>query len=57
MIVRRLAGALPPGSYLALPVSWLSHLSPETSVMMQVPSSGAFVRALLPVSLTGGHTQ
>jgi hypothetical protein len=24
--------------------------------MMQVPSVGAFVRALLPVSLTGGHT-
>lgn len=38
------------------PGSWLSHDSPETSVMMQVPSIGAFVRALLPVSLTGGHT-
>jgi hypothetical protein len=24
--------------------------------MMQIPSLGAFVRALLPVSLTGGHT-
>jgi hypothetical protein len=24
--------------------------------MMQVPAIGAFVRALLPVSLTGGHT-
>jgi hypothetical protein len=32
------------------------HDSPETSVLMQIPSLGAFVRALLPVSLTGGHT-
>lgn len=39
-----------------VPGSWLSHESPETSVMMQVPSIGAFVQALLPVSLTGGHT-
>jgi hypothetical protein len=39
-----------------VPGSWLSHESPDTSVMMQVPSMGAFVRALLPVSLTGGHT-
>lgn len=38
------------------PGSWLSHDSPLTSVMMQVPSVGAFVRALLPISLTGGHT-
>jgi hypothetical protein len=39
-----------------VPGAWLSHGSPETSVMMQIPSLGAFVRALLPVSLTGGHT-
>ena len=38
------------------PGAWLSHESPETSVMMQVPSVGAFVRALLPVSLTGGYS-
>jgi len=37
------------------PGAWLSGDSPETSVMMQVPSVGAFVRALLPVSLTGGY--
>jgi hypothetical protein len=38
------------------PGSWLSHDSPETSVMMQVPAIGAFIRALLPVRLSGGHT-
>jgi hypothetical protein len=38
------------------PGAWLSHDGPESSVMMQIPSTGAFVRALLPVSLTGGHT-
>ena len=36
--------------------TWLSHADPRTSVMMQVPGLGAFVRALLPVRLTGGHT-
>jgi hypothetical protein len=36
--------------------TWLSHEDPGTSVMMQVPGLGAFVRALLPVRLTGGHT-
>jgi hypothetical protein len=36
--------------------TWLSHEDPGTSVMMQVPGVGAFVRALLPVQLTGGHT-
>jgi hypothetical protein len=35
--------------------TWLSHEDPRTSVMMQVPGLGAFVRALLPVRLTGGH--
>lgn len=39
-----------------VPGAWLSHDSPETSVMMQIPSLGAFARALLPVRLTGGHT-
>ena len=38
------------------PGSWLSHNSAEESVMMQIPSVGAFVRALLPVRLTGGYT-
>jgi hypothetical protein len=38
------------------PGSWLSHDSPETSVMMQVPAIGAFVRAVLPVHLSGGHS-
>jgi len=38
------------------PGTWLSHDSAQSSVMMQIPSVGAFVRALLPVKLTGGHT-
>lgn len=38
------------------PGAWLSHKTPEASVMMQIPSVGAFVRALLPVRLTGEHT-
>ncbi|HET9143631.1 hypothetical protein [Actinophytocola sp.] len=38
------------------PDSWLSHDTPGASVMMQVPSVGAFVRALLPIRMTGGHT-
>ncbi len=36
--------------------TWLSHEDPGTSVMMQAPGLGAFVRALLPVQLTGEHT-
>lgn len=35
---------------------WMSDADPNAAVMMQVPGFGAFVRALLPVSLTGGHT-
>jgi hypothetical protein len=35
---------------------WMSHESAGASVMMQVPDIGAFVRVLLPVRLTGGHT-
>ena len=38
------------------PGTWLSHADAYTSVMMQVPGISAFVRALLPVQLTGGHT-
>lgn len=34
---------------------WMSHADANTSVMMQVNNIGAFVRALLPVHLTGGH--
>ncbi len=34
----------------------MSHGSAQDSVMMQVPDVGAFVRALLPVKLTEGHT-
>ncbi|MEV4282176.1 DUF2199 domain-containing protein [Actinoplanes xinjiangensis] len=33
--------------------AWLSHTNPDVSVMMQIPGVGAFVRALLPVKLTG----
>jgi hypothetical protein len=51
-----------PDPVLALPEreqtpgTWLSHATPRESVMMQTPNVGAFVRALLPVHLTGGHT-
>jgi hypothetical protein len=34
--------------------TWMSSDDPRSSVMMQVPGIGSFVRALLPVSLTGG---
>jgi hypothetical protein len=49
LVLDRSQGGLPEGT-------WLSHEDPGTSVMMQVPGLGAFVRALLPVRLTGGHT-
>lgn len=51
-----------PDPVLALPEqeqtsgTWMSHASASKSVMMQVPGVGAFVRALLPVKLAGGHT-
>ena len=51
-----------PDPVLALPDrepatgTWMSHGSAQDSVMMQVPNVGAFVRALLPVKLTEGHT-
>lgn len=38
------------------PGTWMSHVDPQTAVMMQVPEVGPFVRALIPVALTGGHT-
>ncbi|HTR69664.1 MAG TPA: DUF2199 domain-containing protein [Mycobacteriales bacterium] len=38
------------------PGTWMSHRDAQTSVMMQVPRVGAFVRALLPVALTDGST-
>jgi hypothetical protein len=38
------------------PGTWMSHAGARESVMMQVPGIGAFVRALLPVRLTEGHT-
>ena len=36
--------------------AWLSHGDANSSVMMQIPGVGPFVRALLPVHLTGGYT-
>jgi hypothetical protein len=36
--------------------TWMSHIDAKTSVMMQVPGIGAFVRARLPVRLDGGGT-
>ena len=33
--------------------AWPSHATPDAPVMMQVPEVGVFVRALLPVKLTG----
>jgi hypothetical protein len=35
---------------------WMSGSNARVSVMMQVPGAGAFIRALLPVKLTGGYT-
>ncbi len=36
--------------------TWKTDADPNTAVMMLVPGAGAFVRALLPVHLTGGYT-
>jgi hypothetical protein len=36
--------------------TWMSHGTPTESVMMEVPGAGAFVRVLLPVTLTGGYS-
>jgi hypothetical protein len=36
--------------------AWLSHADANSSVMMQIPGLGAFVRALLPVRLSGGYS-
>jgi hypothetical protein len=38
------------------PGAWLSHETAARSVMMRIPPLGAFVRALLPVKLTGDMT-
>jgi hypothetical protein len=38
------------------PGAWMSHVDATASVMMQIPDVGPFVRALVPVALTGGHT-
>lgn len=35
--------------------TWLSDADVNSSVMMQVPNLGAFIRVLLPVHLTGGN--
>jgi hypothetical protein len=34
----------------------LSHADANTSVMMQVPGTGAFCRCLVPINLDGGYT-
>lgn len=36
--------------------TWKTDPDPNVAVMMLVPNAGAFVRALLPVRLTAGHT-
>jgi hypothetical protein len=36
--------------------TWLSHADATSSILMQVDHIGAFVRALLPVHLTGGRS-
>lgn len=38
------------------PGTWMSHEDANSSVMMQVPDVGAFVRVLLPVRLLGDDT-
>lgn len=38
------------------PGTWMSHGDATSSVMLQVPGIGPFVRVLLPVTLTGGDT-
>lgn len=36
--------------------TWMSHVDAAGSVMIVVPDAGPFLRALLPVRLTEGHT-
>ena len=36
--------------------AWQSETDAKRAVMMQVPNVGAFVRALLPIRLSGGYT-
>lgn len=38
------------------PGTWMSHADAVSSVMLQVPGVGSFVRVLLPVTLLGGDT-
>jgi hypothetical protein len=38
-----------------LPGLWMSHETPNKSVMLQADGYGAFIRALLPIRLEGGH--
>jgi hypothetical protein len=38
------------------PGTWMSDGDPESSVMMQVPNVGPFVRSLFPVHLEDGFT-
>ncbi|HEX8768135.1 MAG TPA: DUF2199 domain-containing protein [Jatrophihabitans sp.] len=51
-----------PDPVLAAPLrertrgTWMSHDDAESSVMMQVPEVGHFVRVLLPITLIGGDT-
>ena len=40
----------------ATPGTWMSHATARESVMMQIPNVAAFVRALLPVRLSGGDS-
>jgi hypothetical protein len=40
----------------ATPGTWMSHATARESVMMQIPNVGTFVRALLPVRLSGGDS-
>ena len=35
---------------------WMSHASPRESVFLEAREIGSFVRALLPVQLSGGYT-
>jgi hypothetical protein len=41
---------------LEAPDAWLSHADAFSSVMMQLPGVGHFVRAVLPVRFAGGST-
>jgi hypothetical protein len=40
----------------SIPEVWMSHPTPHESVLMRSAPAGAFMRALLPIRLVGGHT-